>query len=121
MPDAALRLSAGMLPPYFLADTVDPINLQGARLQDVIVSGNEIWLVLSLENGEESRTITIQYESTTQHPKVDNVLLSDNSDSEVLYHEFHDFIWFYHDILFAGGVELRVDFSKIEIKTDGVV
>lgn len=115
MPKLALRLSAGMLPIEFIAETNDPVFLHDARVQASKVTDNLLSLTLHGDDDGGLRIINIQYDcSEFSIPKIPATLLANMPDCDLACHEFQiESDWINHQILFASGTELTIPFHNI--------
>ena len=115
MPAAALRVSAGMLPLMLFADTINPVELHDARIVSSDVSDGKLSILLCGDNNGESQTIEMSYScSDLEIPEISATLLEDMPHCDLMCHEFHAEPNFYvHQILFANGIELRIQFLTL--------
>ncbi|MAC53810.1 MAG: hypothetical protein CME31_14835 [Gimesia sp.] len=115
MPKLTLRLSAGMLPIKFIAETNDPVFLHDARIQSSTVIDDILSLTLHGDDDGGRRIINNQYDCNGfSIPEIPAALLANKPHCDLACHEFvieSDRI--NHQILFASGTELTIPFRNI--------
>lgn len=104
-----------MLPIEFIAEANDPVFLHDARIQASKMTDNLLSLTLHGDDYGGLRIIKIQYDcSGLSIPEIPNALLADMPDCDLMCHEFQiESDWFTHQILFASGTELTIQFHNL--------
>lgn len=110
LPQIALRLSAGMLPVEFFSNVNDPVFLHDARIQSVETKNDELVVKLHGDDDGRLRVIIIRYDCNGLNiPDIPNQLLLNNSDCDLMCHEFNaqpDLLL--HHLMFANGIKLTI-------------
>lgn len=115
MPEIALRLSGGMLPPDLLECISDPVELHDARIQNATVHESLFTLKLHGDDNGGLRIIEIQYDCNgIAVPNIPPSLLENKPYCDLMCHEFiRRDRWHEHHMLFANGTEIVIQFNKI--------
>jgi hypothetical protein len=115
MPEIALRLSGGMLPPDLLEHVSDPVELHDARIQNATAHESLFTLKLHGDDNGGLRIIEIQYDCNgIAVPDIPPSLLENKPYCDLMCHEFiRQDRWHEHHMLFASGTEIVIQFNKI--------